>query len=76
MKPYPNNWIKLVLITLFQILISLFHLQISIASDLIPARTPSTGYQPQMQVSGDKIPTFTRYRCLVLFVNRYNLRTI
>jgi len=55
MKPYPNNWIKLVLITLLQILISLFHLQISIASDLIPARTPSTGYQPQMQVSGDKI---------------------
>lgn len=55
MKPYPNNWIKLVLITLFQILISLFYLQISIASDLIPARTPSTGYQPQMQVSGNKI---------------------
>jgi hypothetical protein len=55
MKIYPNNWNKLVLITLLQILISLFHLQISIASDLIPARTPSTGYQPQMQVSGDKI---------------------
>ncbi len=36
-------------------LISLFHLPVSMASDLILIQTPSTGYQPQFQIFGDKI---------------------
>jgi hypothetical protein len=36
-------------------LFSLLIFSISIASDLIPTRTSSTGYQPQFQVSGNKI---------------------
>jgi hypothetical protein len=39
----------------FQTILCFFVLQISFASDLIPIRTPSTGYQPQFQVSGNKI---------------------
>jgi hypothetical protein len=37
------------------ILISLFHLPVSTASNLIFIQTPSTGYQPQFQAFGDKI---------------------
>ena len=55
MKSYQNNWFRSVVVTLSLIFISLFHLRVSIASDLILTQTPSTGYQPQFQVSGDKI---------------------
>jgi hypothetical protein len=55
MKLYQNNWFRSVIVTLSLILISLFYLPVSIASDLILIRTPSTGYQPQFQVSRDKI---------------------
>ena len=55
MKLYQNNWFRSVVVTLSLTLISLFHLPVSIASDLILIRTPSTGYQPQFQVSGNKI---------------------
>jgi hypothetical protein len=37
------------------ILISLFHLPVSVAFNLILIQTPSTGYQPQFQTFGDKI---------------------
>src|SRR4030042_276087 len=55
MKLYQNNWFGSVVVILSLIFISLFHLRVSIASDLILTQTPSTGYQPQFQVSGDKI---------------------
>ncbi len=55
MKLYQNNWFKSVVVTLSLIFTLLFHLRVSIASDLIPIQTPSTGYQPQFQVSGDEI---------------------
>ena len=55
MKLHQNNWFRSVVITLSLIFISLFHLPASIASDLILIRTPSTGYQPQFQVSGNRI---------------------
>ena len=55
MKLYQSNWFRSVVVTLSLIFISLFHLRVSIASDLILTQTPSTGYQAQFQVSGDKI---------------------
>ncbi len=55
MKLHQTNWFRSVVITLSLIFISLFHLPASIASDLILIRTPSTGYQPQFQVSGNRI---------------------
>ena len=55
MKLYQNNWFRSVVITLSLILISLPHLPVCIASDLILISTPSTGYQPQFHISGDKI---------------------
>jgi hypothetical protein len=55
MKFSQNNWPKSVLVTLSLIFVLLFHLPGSIASDLNSVRTPSTGYQPQFQVSGNKI---------------------
>jgi hypothetical protein len=36
-------------------LCSFFTLSISLALDFVPIRTPSTGYQPHLQVSGNKI---------------------
>jgi len=39
----------------FQTIFSFFILQVSFALDLPSTRTPSTGYQPQFQVSGNKI---------------------
>jgi hypothetical protein len=55
MKSYQENLLRSLSVTLFLIFISLFHLPVSFASDLIPIRTPSTGYQPQFQVSGNRI---------------------
>jgi hypothetical protein len=44
-------WLMLVMVIIFFIL----PLSASYADDLIPIRTPSTGYQPQFQVLGNKI---------------------
>ena len=55
MELYQKNLFRSVSVTLFLILISLSHSPVSIASDLILLRTPSTGYQPQFQISGEKI---------------------
>ena len=46
---------KLSLIACFLIFFSFFYASISFPSDLISVRTPSTGYQPQFQVSGNRI---------------------
>jgi len=46
---------KSVSVALSSILFLLLTLTVSIASDLIPNQTPSTGYQPQLQVSEEKI---------------------
>jgi hypothetical protein len=46
-KWYPNIF--------FQTIFIIFALPLCFASDLIPIRTPSTGYQPQFQVLGNKI---------------------
>jgi hypothetical protein len=46
--------IRLPFIVLYFFFFSLFVSSISFSSELIPVRTPSTGYQPQFQVSGDK----------------------
>ena len=55
MRLFQNNCLRSVLITMSLISISLFHLPVSMASELIPIRTPSTGYQPQFQIFEDKI---------------------
>jgi hypothetical protein len=56
MKDYLNKWFKLFLVvfscTLFSILSVL---EDSSAADFLVIQTPSTGYQPQFQVSGNKI---------------------
>jgi hypothetical protein len=54
MKSYQENLFRLFSVTFFLIFISLFHVPVSVASDLIFIRTPSTGYQPQFQVSGNR----------------------
>lgn len=46
---------RLSLIASFLIFFSFFNASIVFPSDLIPVRTPSTGYQPQFQVLGNKI---------------------
>ena len=50
-----DNRLRLVLVITSLILISLLHLPVSTAFSLISFQTPSTGYQPQFQVFGDKI---------------------
>ena len=55
MKPYQENLFKSFPVALFLIFISLFHSPVSTASDLILTQTPSTGYQPQFRVSGNRI---------------------
>jgi hypothetical protein len=55
MKSFLNQYVKLPIV-LFALIIPLFFtLSISLALDFAPIRTPSTGYQPQFQVSGNKI---------------------
>lgn len=46
---------RLSLIASFLIFFSFFNASIVFPSDLIPVQTPSTGYQPQFQVLGNKI---------------------
>ena len=55
MKSYHENLFRSFSVAIFLILVSLFHLPSSVASDLVLTQTPSTGYQPQFQVSRDKI---------------------
>ncbi len=55
MKSRGPNLFSLFSLALFLIFIWLFHLRLSIASDLVVTQTPSTGYQPQFQVSGNSI---------------------
>jgi len=55
MKTFLINCCKPFIVAFSSMLFSLFILSVSIASDLIPIRTSSTGYQPQFQVSGNKI---------------------
>ena len=55
MRLFQNNWLRSVLVTISLILMSLFHLPVSMASNLMLIQTPSTGYQPQFQIFGDKI---------------------
>jgi hypothetical protein len=55
MKSFLNQYVKLPIV-LFALIIPLFFtLSISLALDFAPIRTPSTGYQPQFQVSGNRI---------------------
>jgi len=55
MKSFLEQYVKLSIV-LFALIIPLFFtLSISLALDFAPIRTPSTGYQPQFQVSGNKI---------------------
>jgi len=55
MGNFINNLFKSVNFILSLILLFFSSLSVSIASDLNAVRTPSTGYQPQFQVSGNKI---------------------
>ncbi len=55
MRLLKNIWIRSVLVAMSLISISPYHLPVSMASDLIPIQTPSTGYQPQLHIFGDKI---------------------
>jgi len=56
MKHYFNKWFTpLLVIFSCTIFLFLFILGTSTAAELISIRTPSTGYQPQFQVSGNKI---------------------
>jgi hypothetical protein len=55
MKLFQNNYLRSVLVAVILIPFLIFHLSVSMASDLIPIQTPSTGYQPQFQIFGDKI---------------------
>jgi len=55
MKPSFRTSLELMInIFCMTILISLIILQTSLAADFVPIRTPSTGYQPQFQVLGNK----------------------
>ena len=54
-KVYFNKWFRLLpVIFSCSTILFLFILEVSSAADLTPIRTPSTGYQPQFQVSGNK----------------------
>jgi hypothetical protein len=55
MKSFLKQYVKLSIILFALILPSFFILSISLALDFAPIRTPSTGYQPQLQVSGNRI---------------------
>ena len=55
MRSFLNRWRQPGSVAGSLILFSLFISSLSIASDLIAIQTPSTGYQPQFQVSGNKI---------------------
>lgn len=55
MRLFLNCWCRPVIVALPLILFSLLISSLCIASDLIAIQTPSTGYQPQFQVSGNKI---------------------
>ncbi len=55
MRTFLTNCCKPFIVAFAPMLFSLLILSVSIASDLIPLQTPSTGYQPQFQVSGNKI---------------------
>ena len=55
MRPLHNYLSKLPLILIFSNLFTFITLSVSDASDLKTVRTPSTGYQSQFQVSGNKI---------------------
>lgn len=56
MKPPFRTCFELIVnIFCMTILISLLVSQTCLALDFVPIRTPSTGYQPQFQVSGNKI---------------------
>jgi hypothetical protein len=52
---FVKHLFRLPLIAFFLIFFSPFTPSFSFPSDLIPIRTPSTGYQPQFQVWGNKI---------------------
>jgi len=52
---FVKHCLRLAFIASFLIFFSFFSASISFPSDLTPIRTPSTGYQPQFQVSGNKI---------------------
>jgi hypothetical protein len=53
--PFIKHFMRSPFIACFLILWSLFTPSISVPSDLNHIQTPSTGYQPQFQVSGNKI---------------------
>jgi len=55
MKSFLKQYVKLSIVLFALILPSFFILSISLALDFAPIRTPSTGYQPQFQVLGNKI---------------------
>jgi hypothetical protein len=55
MKSFLRLCIRLSIFVFPLFLCSFFTLSISLALDFAPIRTPSTGYQPQLQVSGNKI---------------------
>ena len=55
MKSYFNHWCNPTVIILFLHFCSFSISSISTATDLHAIRTSSTGYQPQIQVSGNKI---------------------
>ncbi len=55
MRPLHDYFFKVTLILLFSNLFTSLTLSVSGASDLKAFRTPSTGYQPQFQVTGNKI---------------------
>jgi hypothetical protein len=53
--PVVRRLFRLTFITFFLNLFTFFPPSISLPLDFIPIRTPSTGYQPQFQVSENKI---------------------
>jgi len=55
MKSFLRLCIRLSIFVFPLFLCSFFTLSISLALDFAPIRTPSTGYQPQFQVSGNRI---------------------
>ena len=55
MKSFLNQYVKLPIVLFASIIPLFFNLSISLALDLAPIRTPSTGYQPQFEVSRNKI---------------------
>ena len=52
--PLVRRLFRIPLLVFYLIFFSLFISSISFPSDLIPVRSPSTGYQPQFQVSANK----------------------